>query len=714
MTPLEEHQLLVFWVQLAVLVAVARGLGGLMRRIGQPAVVGELAAGLFLGPSLLGRVAPDVYGWLFPVDPVQSGMLLSVAWVGVVLLLVITGFETDLDLLRQLGRQAVLVSTGSLVVPLLFGFAVGWQMPAVFIGDAGDRLTFAMFAGIALSISALPVIAKILMEMGLMRRNLGQVMIAAGMANDLVGYMLLGAVAGMVTAGGFEFLDLGVSLVLMVAFIALALTVGQRATDRALRVARRGEQGLLTSFTVVLLVALTGAAVAQAIGMEAVLGALFAGIVMGRSRYLRPEATHALDTLTNSFVAPVFFATAGLFVDLGLLADPQVALWAVLVLLAAAASKVLGSYIGARLSRLGRLEGLAIGVGLNARGALQVVIATVGLGLGVLNTASYTVVMVTAIATSMMAPPLLRPLLRRFEVSPGERARLDREEMLAGSVIANARTALLPTRGGENSILAGRLLDLSLQADTTIAIYTVHDTAQVSPDASAAAEELGERLRHRKLERIDRRASDAAEAIRTEASLGYGLVGLGMTQASQYAPSEALRRLLAESTVPILLVRHGADLDPHVEELSFRRVVVPAIGTHAGRAAQEIAFTCAGRTGADVTVVHVVTRPDRPPAGFGVEGQLIARDSVAGLLEEASNLAARFGCDVGTVSRVGASAGTEIVSAAADVSADLIVLGARVRTQGDEPFLGHGVEYVLEHAPQTVLTLILPSGSPDG
>jgi Kef-type K+ transport system membrane component KefB len=123
--PPEEHELLVFWVGLVVVVALARGLGALARKIGQPAVIGELAAGIVLGPSILGRIAPDVFEWLFPPDDVQTAMLFTIAWLGVVFLLVFTGYETDLALIRRLGRAAGIVSTGSLVVPMAFGLAVG-------------------------------------------------------------------------------------------------------------------------------------------------------------------------------------------------------------------------------------------------------------------------------------------------------------------------------------------------------------------------------------------------------------------------------------------------------------------------------------------------------------------------------------------------------------------------------------------------------------
>ncbi len=140
LTPVGEHELLLFWVQLVLLLATARGLGSLAQRFGQPRVVGELGAGVVLGPSIFGRVLPDVAAWVFPGGEVESALILGIAWLGIVLLLVVTGFETDLDLLRRLGLPAVTLSTGSLVVPLIFGFGTGWIMPEIFWGDEANRL----------------------------------------------------------------------------------------------------------------------------------------------------------------------------------------------------------------------------------------------------------------------------------------------------------------------------------------------------------------------------------------------------------------------------------------------------------------------------------------------------------------------------------------------------------------------------------------------
>ncbi|MGK2929381.1 MAG: cation:proton antiporter, partial [Acidimicrobiales bacterium] len=265
--PPEEHQLLVFWVGLVLIVALARGLGILAKRVGQPAVIGELTAGILLGPSVLGRVAPDIFEWLFPPDDVQTAMLFTVAWLGVVFLLIVTGYETDLALIRRLGRAAGIVSTGSLVIPMAAGLAVGLAMPGVFLGESNDRTVFALFLAAALSISSLPVIAKILGDMGFMRRDFGQLTLAAGMANDVVGWVLLGIVAGLAQAGAIEVGSILSTLAGLAVFFLLAFTVGQRALDAALRVLRVRRAPVHASTGVVIVVALAAGAATQWLGV---------------------------------------------------------------------------------------------------------------------------------------------------------------------------------------------------------------------------------------------------------------------------------------------------------------------------------------------------------------------------------------------------------------------------------------------------------------
>ena len=190
----DNHQVLVFLTQLVAILLVARTLGYLLHRVGQPAVVGELLAGVVLGPSVLGKIAPGAFDWLFPDGDMQSGMLYAVAWLGLVLMLSAAGFESDLGVLKKLGRPVAIISVASLVVPMIAGFALGMVTVADLRGIDTTTTIFALFIAVALSISSLPVAVRVLSEMGMIRRDVGQLILACAIANDVVGWVVLGVV----------------------------------------------------------------------------------------------------------------------------------------------------------------------------------------------------------------------------------------------------------------------------------------------------------------------------------------------------------------------------------------------------------------------------------------------------------------------------------------------------------------------------------------
>jgi Kef-type K+ transport system membrane component KefB len=703
-----EHQLLVFWLELLALLLSARVLGGVLRAIGQPAVIGELAAGLLLGPSVLGHLAPGVHQWLFPDDPLQRALLSGPAWIGVFLLLILTGIETDLALIRRLGHATARVAIGSLVLPVLAGVALGLTLPGEFVGEGAPREVFALFMGTALGISALPVIAKILSDLDLMRRNIAQVLLAAAMADDIAGWILLGVVAGLAQSGSLDAARLLVTIGGLALFLAFAFTVGQRLVDALLRGVLVRRWGTSASLTAVLLVALAAGATTHAIGLEAVFGAFIAGIVIGRSRFHEAEVFGQLDGVTRSFFAPLFFATAGLRVDLGLLRDPEVLGWGLVVLAAASFSKAGGAYLGSRFAGLPNREGLALGVGLNARGAVEIVVATVGLSIGVLNPSSYALVVLLAIVTSMMAPPLLRLVVRGWVGSEEEQARLAQERQLGGNVLVRAGRVLLPSHGGPNSVLAARIVDHAWPKDAEVTILAAgRDVPSEDLDKVRAA------LQDRPTTVLHEPGKEPLRAILDQAALGYGAVAVGATdeRIAGTLISPVVDELLASSPLPVVMVRRGQRLDPEAP-LRFRRVLVPAVGTRPGRAAQEIAYGVAKHHDARVLLAHVVTTPAFAQAfGYGRDGRHSARADVAErLVEEARALANEMGVRVEPEIRSGVSAAEEILQLARESHADLLVLAANLRQFTGRPFLGHGVEYLLEEAEATVIVVTAPPG----
>jgi Kef-type K+ transport system membrane component KefB len=426
-SPINSHQTLVLLLQIGLLLGLALVLGRLGRRIGVPAVVGELCAGVLMGPSLLAHVAPGLSGWLLPRTPDQMHLLDAVGQTGVLLLVGVTGMSIDLNLVRRKGIAVARVSAGGLVVPLALGVAIGFALPASLLGAGTDRTVFASFVGVAMCVSAIPVIAKTLLDMRLLHRNVGQLIISAATVDDIVGWLLLSVVSAMATTG-VRAGNVALSVAYLIGVVVFAWTIGRPAVDTVLRLsARAKEPGVMVAAAVTMVI--LAAAGTQALGMEAVLGAFYGGILIGSSKWIDRERLVPLRTFVVAVLAPLFFATAGLRMDLTALGRPVVLGAAILVLLIAILGKFVGVYVGARAGKFDHWGALALGAGMNARGVIEVIIAMVGLRLGVLTTEMYTIIVLVAIVTSLMAPPLLR-----YAVSHGDavsQEEMEREKVLA-------------------------------------------------------------------------------------------------------------------------------------------------------------------------------------------------------------------------------------------------------------------------------------------
>ncbi|MGW4407616.1 cation:proton antiporter [Nonomuraea sp. NPDC004702] len=419
--PLGAHELLVFMLQLGLLLGLAVLLGRLAVRLRMPAIVGELTVGVLLGPSLLSHLAPAL-------KFTQLHLLDAVGQVGVLLLVAITGVQLDFGLVRRRGATAVKVSVAGLVVPLGLGVAAGFLLPASLLVEGTSVTVFALFLGVATCVSAIPVIAKTLTDMKLLHRDVGQLCLTAGMVDDAFGWFMLSVVSAMATTG-VRTGQIVLSLVYLVALVPFALWVGRPLVRWTMRAATRSDEpGPAVAAAVVLV--LLAAAGTHALGLEAILGAFVCGALIGRSGHADAAWLAPLRTIVLSMLAPLFFATAGLRMDLTLLSRPDVLAAAGVVLGVAIVGKFLGAYLGALLSRLSAWEAFALGAGMNARGVIEVIVAMVGLRIGIIDTAMYTIVIVVAIVTSLMAPPILRVAMRRVELTAEERLRRAEHEQL--------------------------------------------------------------------------------------------------------------------------------------------------------------------------------------------------------------------------------------------------------------------------------------------
>ena len=714
---LDEHQVLVFLMQLALLVGAARLLGGIANKLRQPPVVGQILAGVLIGPSVLGNLYPDVFDWLFS-DSTAGSVVYGVAWLAVIMLLVVIGYETDLGIILRFRRAAINVSAGGLLVPLAVVGVVALLTPSSFIGDSGRGL-YAAFMALALSVAALPVVAKILADLGMLRRNFGQVTLAVSMTMDSVGWLILAGLAG-IARDGFRASDLLASLGGLVLFLVLAATVGRWALDQAMRLALRRGRNLPAALTVSLVAAIGGGAVTQALGLEAILGAFIVGIILATLRYQVGAVRHVLETVTDSFFAPVFFAFSGLRVDIALLASPSAIIWTVVLIVIAVAAKMSGAYVGARRSGLSSGEGLALGSGLSALGAMGIVVALVGLSLGVLSDTGYTVIVVAAIVTSLIAPIMLRVAVRGMEAGEEEQARLESEAIRSQAQILGAKRLLLPTRGGANSVYAAHQLKV-LFPDAEVTVLTVADRSsgwrkRLLGDSVEEDAGPGEVIRTLGSDRcrLIRRRTDPAEAILREAALGYDMVVLGATETTDASQvfSTVIDRVLARLELPTLIFRYPGPGDqgvlPDPESLTVRTVLLSVESNRASRAAEEVAYSLAAHNDGSVLALHLIA--ETRDAAFYLDPSSSSQNHRAGLelVEESVSFGERLGARVNAeVKPVTRPAGA-LVEAANTGSLDLLVMGATNRPLSRRPFFGYDMSHVIKHVAIPMVMVAIP------
>ena len=387
---------------LAVIVPAIGVAGAASRRLGQPAVVGELIGGLLLGPSLLGWLAPQLAAVLLP--PSIHGLLALLGSLGVVLYMFLVGLELDVQELRRSARTTVLVSQAGMVIPLLLGVLLGIWLFGAYAPPGPSRLVFALFLGVSLSVTAFPVLARILTDRGMQRTSLGITALSAAAVQDAMAWCLLAVVVGLAqsAAGG------GLLTIALTAGFVLALVAWVRPAARRLLTGVRHRRAVALASVALLGGLAVSAATTEAIGVHAVFGAFLFGVVIPHEGPVAAALRHRIHGLALMVLLPVFFVSLGTRIDLLAIGGP--ASWSVLaaILLAACAGKIGGTMIGARLTGLGWRDAATLGALMNTRGLVELIVLDVGLRLGILSPPLFAMLVVTALVTTFMTGPLLR------------------------------------------------------------------------------------------------------------------------------------------------------------------------------------------------------------------------------------------------------------------------------------------------------------------
>ncbi len=398
-----SHPLSHLLLQITVIVVVSRLLAFLVAKIGQPVVIGEIIAGIVLGPSLLGLFWPGMSSFLFPPDSLHNIEILS--QLGLILFMFIIGLELDFHLLKDKAHTAIVVSHASIIIPFAMGVSLAYFLYATFSPPHISFLGFGLFMGIAMSITAFPVLARILQERGMTQSSLGVMALTSAAAGDVTAWCILAVriavgQAGMVTSALFTIL---LSVLYVFAMLTLVRPVLRHLASRF-----ASSKNLSRTFTVIAFIVLFLSAFAtEVIGIHALFGAFLAGVVMPSQVDFRKMLAVKIEDVSLVILLPLFFASTGLKTQLGLLNDISAWLTCGLIILVAVAGKVGGSLAAAKFTGQSWSDSLALGALMNTRGLMELVVLSIGYDLGVLSPAIFTMMVLMALVTTFMTSPAL-------------------------------------------------------------------------------------------------------------------------------------------------------------------------------------------------------------------------------------------------------------------------------------------------------------------
>ncbi|MFC4870617.1 cation:proton antiporter [Negadavirga shengliensis] len=400
-------------LQLAAMLLLARLLAEAARKFRQPAVVGELLAGIILGPTILGTVSPDTFNSLFMSNPSATMALDGFVQIAVILLLFIAGLEVELHLVWSQGKAALSISLLGLVIPFGLGFIFPYIFPEFFGLADGNRMLFSLFMGTAMSITALPVVVRILMDLNLFKSKMGMLIVAAAMVNDIIGWLIFSVILSFM--GKSSSLSLLQTVGITLLFTFFMLTVGKALINKLLpwinkKLAWPG--GVLSLSMVFCFIS---AAFTEWLGIHAIFGAFLLGVALGDSEHMSERAKEIVHQFINNIFAPLFFVSIGLKINFVLSFDIMLVL---AVLAISFTGKIIGSGLGALRGGFDLKESMAVGFGMNARGAMEIILGLIALENGLIDEKLFVALVVMAIVTSMSSGPLMKWSVKKAEELP--------------------------------------------------------------------------------------------------------------------------------------------------------------------------------------------------------------------------------------------------------------------------------------------------------
>ncbi|MES0099732.1 cation:proton antiporter [Mesorhizobium sp. M0019] len=672
--------------------------------------MGQLIGGILLGPSLFGWLWPSAQHLIFPSDPAQKGMIDAVSQLGILMLLLLTGMETDLRLVRRVGAACFSISATGIVVPFICGFALAQFLPDALLADATQRTVAGLFLGTALSISSVKIVAMVVREMNFMRRNLGQVIISSAIIEDTIGWLIIAVTFGIATNGRLQFAPLVTTIAAVALFMVFSFTIGRRLVFTLIRWTNDQFRSEFAVITMILIIMGVMALITNMIGVHTVLGAFVAGILVGESPILSSHIEGQLRGVITALFMPIFFGMAGLSADLTVLADPTLAMLTGALVVIASIGKFGGAFIGARLAAMSFKEAIAVGSAMNARGSTEVIVASIGLSMNILSHNLFTMIVTMAVITTLAMPPMLRWALGRLPVGHDEQQRVEREALDEYGFISRLERLLVlvdDSRIGKFTAYLAGLVGGGSGMPTTL--LQPKDGRIDRPTDSKGQERTlkeikkGAKKNARAVKRIEdtlvgkvhltaRTELEATgETIAEVARKGYGLllVGLDNVLTADGAFAPALNDIAGGFDGPLCLVLNGGNAGEKMPTLKAgTSILVPVNGTQVARRAADLALALARPNRARIKVLYVSQK-----AAKGRRSTSVSHSREEAVLKDIADLAGRYGLHIDTAFHTRVTPDKAITREAAKGAA--IVVMVVTQRPGEDLFFGETAGAVL-------------------
>ncbi|MGQ9642389.1 MAG: cation:proton antiporter domain-containing protein [Ignavibacterium sp.] len=693
-------EILTILLQLFALLTLAKILAEVAQRLNLPIVVGEIFAGIILGPSLLGSIS--VYRDYFQPNFNQQNYLDVFTLLGSMLLLFIAGLQIDVKLIKHHSRKAFVISLFSFLVSFSFTLLFLMLLPPNLMPGIQINVLTAIFVSATLAISAISVLAKVLLDMDFIRRDFGQLAIAIGVIDETIIWIFLSVIIGLSTAVEFSYQSVLLSFTKVLAFIIIGVIGGKYLIGKFIEITQRFFRLKFKYLSLILLIIFFFGLLSSILKLEPVLGAFIAGIIFSQLPSLTDDSIEKIDSITFSFFAPVFFAASGLRVDIRDFANIKILSLSLLVLFLSSLGKALGAYISARfVAKFNYWSALSFSIGLNTRGTIQIIIATIGLTTGIISQEIFSAIIVISVISSLTAPVLMKFAVKKIEPTEEEMLRLKKEETLQKSILSKINSVLVPVRlrkdfnTSDIKNIETKLLEkINIKKQIKVTLLTV-----VNENDKIISEKFLENLQTKLVSlKVNRQiivSERPLNAILDELKKGYDLLVVGATEKT--SSNDTIINPLVDDLIRMAscqsLIIHSPTNYPRKE---LNKILVPVDGSLASKKAAELAFSISDPDKDEVHLLRVIEQ--KSSKNVLLENQnLLERqyEYAKAILNSIKNIGDSFQVKTFTRVEIGDFPEDVILRAASEYGFDLVVLGTELKPGTEKLYLGPRIERIL-------------------